>query len=190
MNSVPSGLIIDAMCIVNMVSKTPDILNAKNFARKFVDIVAGMSTCHNEIRVVFDQYLPGSPKEKTRDKLTPKATPVHHHVNDDTKITSLKDFLAHINSKAEMTKYLGDKLISYHQGKSQKVIVMYHTNMKANWSLSDVVSMPEMAAGKRSLEEGDQLVILNAFDVMHKDPCSRLDVLLVDTDVFVLQPGH
>ena len=51
---------------------------------------------------------------------------------------------------------------------------MYHTNMKANCSLSDVVSMPEMAAGKRSLEDGDQLVILNAFDVF-----------LVDTDFFL-----
>ena len=142
-----------------------------------------MSTCYNKIRVVFDQYLPGSLKEKTRDKRTLKATPVHYHVNDATKITSLKDFLAHINTKAELTKYLGDNQISYYQGKSQKVIVMYHTDMKANCSLSDVVSMPEMAAGKHSLEEGDQLVILSAFDAMHKHPCSKLDAFSVDTDV-------
>jgi len=36
--------------------------------------------------------------------------------------------------------------------------------------------MPEMAAGKHNLEEGDQLVLLNAFDVMAKNPQSILDI--------------
>ena len=50
--------------------------------------------------------------------------------------------------------------------------------------------MPEIAAGEHSLEEGDQLVLLNAFDVMHKDPNCKLDIFSVDTDVFVLLVGH
>ncbi len=67
---------------------------------------------------------------------------------------------------------------------------MHHTTMEANCPLSDIVSMPEMAEGQHSLEEGDQLVLLNALDVMHKDPQSVLDVFSVDTDVFVLLTGH
>ena len=43
--------------------------------------------------------------------------------------------------------------------------------------------MLELAAGQHNLEE---LVVLNAFDVMLKDPQSKLDVFSVDTDVFVL----
>lgn len=67
---------------------------------------------------------------------------------------------------------------------------MYHKTMAANCPLSEVVSMPEMAAGQHDLEEGDQLVLLNAFDVMHKNPDSVLDVFSLDTDVFVLLTGH
>ena len=71
-----------------------------------------------------------------------------------------------------------------------RVIVMRHTTLKANHSLSDIVSMPEMAMGQYNLEEGDQLVLLNAFDIMDKNPQSTLDVFSVDSDVFVLFLGH
>ncbi|KAG1650719.1 Orexin receptor type 1 [Nymphon striatum] len=54
--------------------------------------------------------------------------------------------------------------------------------MLSNCPLSDIVSMPGMSSGRHSLEEGDQLVLLNACDVMHKDPQSFLDVFSVDTD--------
>lgn len=190
-SGVPSVLIIDAMCIVNMVTKTPDMSNAMHFAMKFVEIVAGISKpTYDEIRVVFDQYIPGSLKETTRDKRTCKTPPIHYHVHDGTDIKNIKAFLSHIKTKAELTKYLSDKLIKYYQGKSQKVVVIHHTVMEATCPLSDVVSMPEMTPGQHHLEEGDQLVLLNAFDVMHKNPHTTLDIFSVDTDVFVLLTGH
>ena len=189
-SDAPTVLIIDAMCIVNMVPKTPEMSNALQFAKKFVDIVADMSDSYEEVRIVFDQYLAGSLKETTRHKRTVKTTPIHYHVNDNTEIKNLKTFLSHVNTKAELTKYLSDRLISHYQNNPKRVIVMHHTTMRANHSLSDIVSMPEMAVDQHNLEEGDQLVLLNAFDVMAKNPQSTLDVFSVDTDVFVLLLGH
>ena len=61
--------------------------------------------------------------------------------------------------------------------------------MKSNGNLSDIVSMSEMTAGHHNLEEGDQLVLLNAIDVMHKDKNAKLYVFSVDTDVLVLLTG-
>ena len=98
----------------------------------------------------------------------------------------MKTFLSHVSTEAELTKYLSDKLISHYQNKPK----VHHTTMIANHSVSDIVSMPEMAAGQHNLEEGDQLVLLNAFDVTDKNPQSILDVFSVDTDVFVLLLGH
>ncbi len=182
----PCVLIVDAMCIVNMVIKTPDMTHGCHFARKFVDMVVAMGTSYDEIRIVFDQYLSGSLKETTRDKRTLKTTPIQYHVNDDTDIRNIKTFLSHINTKAELTKYLSDKLINHYRGKPQKVLVMHHTTMEANCPLHVVVDMPEMTSGTHNLEEGDQLVLLNAFDVMHKHPRAKLDVFSIDTDVFVI----
>ena len=50
--------------------------------------------------------------------------------------------------------------------------------------------MPEMPAGHYSLEERDQLVLLNAFDVRHTDPHSALDIFSLDKNVLVLLTGH
>ncbi|KAG1692600.1 hypothetical protein GQR58_007244 [Nymphon striatum] len=149
-----------------------------------------MSASYDELRIVFDQYIPGTLKETTREKRSLKLAHVHYHVNDDTEIKSIKSFLAHIDTKAELTTYLSHNIISHYQGHRQKVLVMHHTTMLSNCPLSDIVSMPGMSSGRHSLEERDQLVLLNACDVMHKDPQSFLDVFSVDTDVFVLLTGH
>ncbi|KAG1652168.1 Organic cation transporter protein [Nymphon striatum] len=183
-------LIIDAMCLVNMVVKTPEMTTAKQFFTKFLGIIQGMSASYYELRIVFDQYIPGTLKETTREKRSLKLAHIHYHVNDDTEIKSIKSFLAHIDTKAELTTYLSHNIISHYQGHRQKVLVMHHTTMLSNCPLSDIVSMPGMSSSRHSLEEGDQLVLLNACDVMHKDPQSFLDVFSVDIDVFVLLTGH
>jgi len=50
----PSVVIIDAICIVNMVPKSPDLSKEKHFAINFVDIVTAMSDTYDEVRIVFD----------------------------------------------------------------------------------------------------------------------------------------
>ena len=57
-----------------------------------------------------------------------------------------------MSTEAELTKYLSDKLISHYQNKPKRMLVMHHTTMIANHSVSDIVSMPEMAAGQHNLE--------------------------------------
>ena len=70
---VSSGLIIDAMSVVNMVTKTLEMTNAMYFPKKFVAIVAENSkTNYEEIRIVFYQYVSNYLKETTRYKRTVK----------------------------------------------------------------------------------------------------------------------
>ena len=142
---VTKVIIIDAMCVVNMVVKTPEMTTSKHFASKFLQIIGGMSASYDEIRIVFDQYLPGMLKQTTRDRRTMKTTSIHYHVNDDTEIKSVKAFLAHINTKAELTAYLSDKIISHYQNQRVKVLVMHHTTMESNHPLSEVVSLPALS---------------------------------------------
>ena len=62
--------------------------------------------------------------------------------------------------------------------------------MESKHLLSEVVSLPALSTCKHNLNEGDQLVILNALDVMHKNQQAILDVFSVDTDIFVLLTAH
>lgn len=48
-------------------------------------------------------------------------TPIHYHINENTEIKNLKNIILHISTKAEFTEYQSDQLISYEQGKSQKL---------------------------------------------------------------------
>ena len=179
-------LIIDAMCVVNMVTDTHEKFTVSDFTSKFVDIVEDMGAPYDEMHVVFDQYLPGSLKETTRDKRTKKTSSIHYHINASTDIKNIKTFLSHIQTKAELPKYLAHNVLAHYQGKPKKVLVMYDTVIEANCHLSNVVSMPEMTEGSHCLEEGDQLVLLNAVDIKHKAENAKLDIYSVDTDVFVL----
>ena len=88
-----SIMIIDAMCIVNMITMTKDIFTAKHFAHKFIEFVSRISSKYDEVRVVFDQYISNSLKESTRKKRTSNVTTIQFHVHDDTEIKSLKIFL-------------------------------------------------------------------------------------------------
>ena len=141
------------------------------------------------MKYVWYLYLPGSLKETTREKRTKTSTPIHYHVNDNTDIKNVKAFLAHIETKSELTEYLAKKIICHYKDSDKKVLVIHHDTMISNCNLTDVVSMPEMVEGHHTLEEGDQLVVLNAVDVNHKDPNAKLDIHSVDTDVFILLIG-
>ena len=55
---------------------------------------------------------------------------------------------------------------------------MHHTVTEANCPLSNIVSMPNMTSGLHHFEEIDQLVLLNAFDVMHKNSNTTLEFCL------------
>ena len=61
---------------------------------------------------------------------------------------------------------------------------------EANCPLSDIVSMPETTSGLHQFEESDQLVLLNAFDVMHKNSNTTRIFLPVGTNVFFRSPLH
>ena len=60
---VTNVIIIDAMCVVNMVVKTPKMTTAKHVASKFLLIIGGMGASYDEIRIVFHQYQPGMLKQ-------------------------------------------------------------------------------------------------------------------------------
>ena len=101
-------------------------------------------------------------------------------VKIDKTLTHLKGFLAHKNTKAEITK------LSWRQSNSSLPRQVIESNCYGSQKYkSNMARMPETTTEKYSLEEGNHLGILNAFDVMNKDTCSKLDV-----SQFVLLKGH
>jgi len=118
------------MCVVNTVKKPDDHdgkFTASDFASQILDTIIEWSDPYGAVCVVFDQYLPWSLKERTREKRT-KTSTYHYHVNANTDIKNMKTLLSHIETKAELTEYLAKKIICHYtlQGFREKGSFNHH----------------------------------------------------------------
>ena len=178
-------LIIDGMALVNAIQKKDEtsIKTCQDFADAFIrrlDREAG--TC-SEVRLIFDRYLTSSLKEKTREKRT-AGNKIKYRVSDSTNIANvpLKQFLSHIDTKAELTTYLSEKALSHFQKKpNTRFVVVHDTVAESNFAdFSEDLK-------KHGHEEADTLIVLHALDASNSNRhVDSLHVFSPDTDVFLL----
>ncbi|KAJ8896293.1 hypothetical protein PR048_001637 [Dryococelus australis] len=147
------------------------IKGEKNLVEIFVEKIAVL-TYDCDVRFLFDNYIEGSMKDKTRQKRAGKYDFVHYHVTDSTKISSLKKFLLHVKTTAELTIYLSEKLIDYYKCSNKDVLIAFESKYVSYQPLHNVVAMQDMQQ-----------------EIAQKDQQTVLDVYSLDTDVFVLLIG-
>ena len=104
----PRVIVFDGMAVVNQIKKTPLIKSCVDFAKCFADRILFAARNFEEVRVVFDQYITDSLKNATQKKRT-GGVQKQYNVRDNTALdkTSMKDFLSHIETKKQLTVYLG-----------------------------------------------------------------------------------
>ena len=140
-----------------------------------------LSIGYDEIRLVFDRYISDSLKFKTRQGRTKPIQSIHYNINDSTVIKdiTLKELLANIDTKKELTEYLAEKIISYSKSVARRIMVTYDTKTEGNTYIPEILSQHDH-------EEADTLIILHASTV---DRSSLLHVAASDTDI-LLQLTH
>ena len=178
-------LLIDGMALVNTVQKKDEnaMKTCKDFADAFLRKLGKESEGFSEVRLLFDRYLAGSLKEKTRETRT-AGKEIKYRVSDTTNIANvpLKQFLSHIDTKAELTTYLSDKALGHFKDKPDiRFVVVHDTVAESNYEeFSEDLKI-------HSHEEADTLLVLHALDVSN---CGRkedsLHIFSPDTDVFLL----
>ena len=73
----------------------------KDFADRFVDRIARISSGFQQVRLVIDRYVKDSLKSRTRHKRT-SGNENRYQMSDVT----FKHFLSHIDTKQDLTNYL------------------------------------------------------------------------------------
>ena len=98
----------------------------------FNERIQSMASGYDEVRVVFDQYMDQSLKNKTRQKTA--ATSVEYEIHPDMKLTmSIKDLLSASSTKKKLTFKLGEGLLEYFSSDSSIVLfVLYDTFIKGH----------------------------------------------------------
>ena len=169
--------LFDAMAVVKL---GPAIKNCHDFATASLHIILAEGKEADEIRIAFDRYVRDSLKLSTRQKRN-ASTPVRYEVSDSTSLvnSTLKKFLPEIQTKQDLTIYLGKFLHS-----SLKDLGVKHVISCATRTVSNIPVGPEL--DNNNHEEADTLLVLRSLDVARQDPFRKLEVVSPDTVVFLL----
>ncbi len=190
-------IIIDAQAVVQGIKKSPGMEKISDFGDAFVTRIARMTNGYSEGRVIFDRYTTASLKEKTRVKRAGNTEPVKFLIHDSQNIrnVSIKLLLSHSETKAQLTEYLGKRLLEYFAQKTIGLVVVYGTSVHTN--KPNLVHPNMMTHGH---EEADTQIPLHVIDVTEQSQSVRdVYVWSPDTDVFLLLmdvaateniPGH
>ena len=154
MSDARKVIIFDAMAIVNKIDiKKSGIKNCLEFASNFMEIIDKQASGFQEVHVIFDRYDTDSLKNVTKKDRTMQFNAVHYKVTDSTRIAHLdiKEFLASIQTKSELTKYLSEKLV---QQLKVDYVVIHHKCL--------ITNMPDLDTSLRnySHEEADTGIVL------------------------------
>ena len=176
--------VIDAMVVVQAIKKGPNINTCADLAETFVQTISKLMQGYSEGRVIFDRYIHNSLKTQTRAKRTSGCDPVKFYISDSTniKFVQLKTLLSHIETKAQLTKYLGDALLHAFAKRTQSLGVVYGT-----LTFGNKPDLFDRQITEHTHEEADTLIPLHVMDAAKKDGrVCDIDVFSTDTDVLVL----
>lgn len=173
------------MAIVQNLKKTPAMTTIKHLKGAFVKRIVCMMNDYTEGRVIFDRYLKGSLKEKTRAKRTRSCNVVGiaYQVHDSMSIStmSLKELLSSNETKQGLTQHLAVALLESFHGKQQKLFVVYNNIAKVN-----IPHTIPNEVREHNHEEADTLIPLHVIDAFKDYTWCEVCVWSPDTDVFVL----
>ena len=143
--------------------------------------IASLSQGFNQIRLVFDRYIDGSLKSRTRHKRT-GGDEVRYHISDETNIENipLKKLLSHISTKQDLTEYLAKRNIAFLKDRNSNFTVTYDTTTER------YINATSGENTRHDHEEADTLLIIQSIDVAKDDPFTECVIFSPDTDVFLL----
>ena len=178
-------IILDGMALVNKLKKDVTTKTCHDLAELFIGKLEYESINFSTSILVFDRYIDGSVKERTREKRT-GAEGMHYAIQDSTNIEkiTLKQLLSNSKTKQDLTVYLAKKAIDFFMLNEWSYAIIYDTFCNTN------IEHLCQNIPNHSQEEADTLMILVALQMSAQNPFMELYVSSPDTDVLVLLLHH
>ena len=186
-HSSDSLVIIDAMAVIQAMKKLPGMTRVVDLKRAFINCTKGYTEHrgYSQTRVIFDQYLDESLKDKTRAKRATSQSALNatYKVHDDMsiKIISLRDLMLSPTTKSQIARLFGESLLKEYDGHKHQLIVTYDTNIKTN-SPNNL----EEEFTSHGHEEADTQIPLHVLHSIKDCAFRNIVVVSPDTDVLVL----
>ena len=177
-------IIIDGQAFVQSMTKLPGMDTICDLGDAFVKRIDGMTSDYAEGRVIFDRYITGSLKEKTRAKRAGSTQPVKFIIQGQMSIrnVSMKLLLSHTGTKSQLAEYFGKWLLNHFARSDKGFVVVYGTSTLSN---REGLFDPDLSI--HTHEEADTQIALHVLDATALSTSIRdIYVWSPDTDVFLL----
>ena len=171
--------ILDAMALVQTFDKQDTVCTCSDLAESFCSDILEKHKSIDELHLIFDQYLPHSLKNNTREKRRRSQEEVSYRIHDTTKIASvaMKQLLSSTKTKGELAAYLAEKMLAKAHTSGRDIVVAWDCNCKATHR--------DVAHLKSTQEEADTKMVLHAHEASVQG-ASSIRIYSPDTDVLVL----
>lgn len=179
-----SVMIIAAWDLLKDIEKTESIKVVSDLTDLFLAALTTTSNNSSEIRLVFHPFVQNSLNESADWKKAAKKPAIHIHINNNTPIKKLENFMAHINTRMELATFLAKAALNYFQGSQLSFLVAYENKLESNRPLADICTK-SLETGVHDLETTAQLILLNAIDIARKNSDRNLTVKASSTDIVV-----
>ena len=174
-NPTVQVIILDGAPIVNMLRPGAAKTFSEYGQQVFLPYIFSQLQHASRVDVVWDEYLPGSPKAETRSK---RGKGVRRCVEPSSLIPrNWQEFLRVDDNKIELFSFLATTMVAIQTENNQQIITTHRRNI--------LCTQPREVSGLApcSHEEADTRIILH-----HpvKQGCTKILIRTVDTDVLVL----
>ena len=182
----PSTLIVDAMCIVQSLKKTPGMRTMLLLKRSFIGVIEQhiQRGGYSEARIIFDQYHENSLKQKTRASRSAGRDTVRYEIHDAMSLQTiaLRDLFASTTTKGQITRYFAEGLLEFFSGNTNvRLITTYDTVIAIN----EPHKFPD-DFNSHGHEEADTQIPLHVLNCIKDSAYRHIVVESLDTDVLIL----
>lgn len=183
------SLILDGMDLLESLKSVKPMENVGQLVNKFMTKLnseLNVSTNYAEVRLIFPRFVHNSLSVFSSRKKYGSANNIkQYHITDQTPIKKLDNFLAHIDTRIELTQFLGTKVLESF-ARSKIVIVVAYGNMLY---CNDRHHRSTLLNVAHNLEEIPQLILLNAVDLKNNG-VERVYIKSTSVDALVVLLGH
>lgn len=157
-------VIIDGMNILDLLKTVKPMDNVGHLVNAFMLEFKCEIQNYSEVRLLFTRFVANSLK-KGRVKSNTKKAIIHYHVTEKTPIKKLDLFLAHMDTRVEVTEFLGKKVLQSFAGSKTLIVVGYGNKFYSN----DSHHSTDILNKEHNLEDISQLVLLNTIDLKNNN---------------------
>ena len=171
--------VVDGMVILHKMQSTA-LGTVVDLSHSFNDLLLSMTRVYDEIILVSDTYKDVPLKYATRDARLQRQRPVQCQIHDERRIKhiTLKPFLSHDKTNADLADYLAMKFLTYNTDTPKLVITSSSGYTRSNGSIW---------FEDNNHEEADTLMVHHAVLSSRRNPANaRIVIFSPDTDVHVL----